>query len=1279
MGLNDINDPPKNIQKDPISCIRYLNNKRRCPQSFYRMKLMLVGCANRGKTTLVACLQGKRCGDESTVGVDISEWSYRCSFSRPKFHFSIWDFGGQEEYYATHQCFLSQESLYLLLFNLMHGREGVKELQPWLNNLALRVPKSCVIIVGTHLDEVGSKNVDDILALVKASAEPFLTKLQVVDVLAVGLKNNVKNISALKNAIYNHAANYKNKAGIPIMGRSIPSSYHALDRKLQLIQQDVRQGFREPVMHLEEFKAMVYEMKLADIQDEEELKTATLFLTDAGSLLHYDDRRHNLHELYFVDPRWLCDMMATIVTVKERNSFIQQGILHKKHLPFLFKDQKFLQQYFNQYLTLLDQFEIAIPLSQDHMLVPSMLPEEIPSDLVEHEKPVHSRIIIFNAANTPPGFWSRLLSRIIHSIPKISNAIQTPTVTALNPNTDTNPNSFSSNVQTGSDHSRISHSMPTTNLSGKRDAQLHCWRTGLAYKDPEILFRIESLSHSSRFKQKSTNGVLITVSNSIHGKKMMCTLADLVVLLVAEWYPGLRNKKLYGPTGLDQRVPCFECTAQGITQPYEFKVQECVANLTSGLTIKCKYFSDDSTRNHAVPLTDIIPDTFLEDIDPKFLLDADELLYHEDDASFLGRGGYGKVYRGVCHKKPVAVKKFIAEFNEVAYSELRSEAKLLQHLHHPCLVCLVGVCISLRTLVLEEAPLKSLAHPLLEKKVSIHRLTTFRVAAQVAAALRFLHAQGIIFRDLKAANVLLWTLDPNSLCHCKVSDFSIATHLPLTGTRGKFGTKGFMAPEVLSNSRCSIYDEKADIFSFSMFLYQLITRRHPSRYHPLQGERPKLHDVDIAHTGYHNLTQLMKLCWNQNPRNRPSTEKIIKILSSSTMQAVMCIAPIKTQLSLRQGIIIPPAVFAKAGHSSKLESELWICCDGPEGMELNAYNTHTMVKVMNQPYFKENQFSCMALCSDHVWVCSRAGVEYGAIDVFSIDTHKSVHSIQLNNVFISCIAATNETVYAGTNKGYCFSFPLNAVQKQAKPMENRYVRVSRDAIKGIVCTHDCVWVSQANSIVFIGYDDLEVQGDTHRNKQSEGFIGELSLANDQATVWSAHIGNTLISLWDTHKRCHVFDIDIQNYVNQIPITVDKQCFIITAMTPVLDTVWVGTASGHIMVFHNQELLAWYEPYRRFVSFLACVAAAGPCGLEKCIVVSGGRHPKSVGLELEESCEMRSLADGTLIVWEAYEAKTVKQMKMIEENSPRYLDDHATVKRMIQDGNFIDGTFILSSN
>ena len=907
-GLKDLNDPPKNLQKECRDCIRYLNSKLRGARGFYHMKLMLVGYANRGKTTLVARLQGKEYGDESTVGVDVSEWWYRPSVGRRAFHFSIWDFRGQEEYYATHQCFLSQHSLYLLLFNLKHGDKGVEELRPWLNNIALRAPRSCVIIIGTHLDEVPDEErgeIDTLLHRVGTLAASYNNKLQIVEVLPVGLKNRIENIGLLKEAIYNHAANYKNRGGQLIMGQKIPSSYHALDKQLETVQQEVRQGIREPIMHAEEFRTMVHQMNLADIQDDEELKTATLFLTDVGSLLYYDDRGHNLHDLYFVDPRWLCDMMSKVVTIKERNPFVNNGILYSKDIPMLFKDEQFPWQYFEHYLTLLDRFEIALPLDNRRVLIPSMLSDERPKEF-DDEKPdtqeyFYSRFIMFTSANTPPGFWSRLLSRIMHSVTKVCYALDksTPTtepapspVTPINHNAEAEM-SFSIHSITLTEANRaFSNSFDT------RDIHLEYWRTGLYYKDPEIMFRIESLTGTKQFKRDLNDGIHVIASANNSGKKIIGQLVDLVVSLVGEWYPGLQEG--HGSNGLEQKVPCFECIKQGRAKPFEFKVEQCLPVIAKNeTTMECGYFHDDPAKNHTVSLADIVPDLLLQDIDPEFLLNAEEIIY---DTSLLGKGGYGKVYRGKCKGKSVAIKKYLS--HEKAFTELRSEAKLLQQSHHPCLVCLIGVCVHpLMALVLEEAPLKSLEFPILKKKIPVHRLTIFRIATEVAAALRFLHSRGIIYHDLKAANVLLWTLDPDSLCHCKLANFGIATHLAPIGARGLQGTKGFIAPEVLhigKRKQRSVYDHRADIFSFGMFLYQIIARRHP--YHNIpphridvaveQGDRPKLQDVDISRTGYHYLTQVMKACWEDNPKNRFDTDTIIKKVCQAPTQMVMCVAPI---------------------------------------------------------------------------------------------------------------------------------------------------------------------------------------------------------------------------------------------------------------------------------------------------------------------------------------------------------------------------------------------------
>ena len=84
-------------------------------------------------------------GNLSTVGIVVSDWTYykRVRESQTNLRsitFMTWDFGGQEEYYATHQCFISRRSLYLVVWNVTHGMAGAEELRPWLLNIQVYSP-----------------------------------------------------------------------------------------------------------------------------------------------------------------------------------------------------------------------------------------------------------------------------------------------------------------------------------------------------------------------------------------------------------------------------------------------------------------------------------------------------------------------------------------------------------------------------------------------------------------------------------------------------------------------------------------------------------------------------------------------------------------------------------------------------------------------------------------------------------------------------------------------------------------------------------------------------------------------------------------------------------------------------------------------------------------------------------------------------------------------------------------------------------------------------------
>ena len=118
-GMSQINDPPPSLQKNTKKLIHYLRAKLRSASRYYKMKLMIVGKANHGKTTLMHRLKYDEKYDEdlSTLGIDIHSIDLRRG-NMPVFHFRCWDFAGQEDYYATHQCFLSKRSLYLLVWDV---------------------------------------------------------------------------------------------------------------------------------------------------------------------------------------------------------------------------------------------------------------------------------------------------------------------------------------------------------------------------------------------------------------------------------------------------------------------------------------------------------------------------------------------------------------------------------------------------------------------------------------------------------------------------------------------------------------------------------------------------------------------------------------------------------------------------------------------------------------------------------------------------------------------------------------------------------------------------------------------------------------------------------------------------------------------------------------------------------------------------------------------------------------------------------------------------------
>jgi eukaryotic-like serine/threonine-protein kinase len=199
--------------------------------------------------------------------------------------------------------------------------------------------------------------------------------------------------------------------------------------------------------------------------------------------------------------------------------------------------------------------------------------------------------------------------------------------------------------------------------------------------------------------------------------------------------------------------------------------------------------------------------------------------------SELGRGAMGVVYKARDPQidRLVALKTVSLwgqEPDEEKEFRLRfmNEAQAAGRLHHSGIVSVFDVGENPENhdpyIVLEYVQGESLNRILSrEKKLSLER--SLKLAEEIADALDYAHAQGVIHRDIKPANILI-----TQEGRAKIADFGIAklnlAHFTIPGR--VLGTPAYMAPEQLSGEGV---DGRSDLFSLGVILYAMVTGHSP--------------------------------------------------------------------------------------------------------------------------------------------------------------------------------------------------------------------------------------------------------------------------------------------------------------------------------------------------------------------------------------------------------------------------------------------------------------------
>ncbi|KAL3641884.1 hypothetical protein CASFOL_012699 [Castilleja foliolosa] len=253
----------------------------------------------------------------------------------------------------------------------------------------------------------------------------------------------------------------------------------------------------------------------------------------------------------------------------------------------------------------------------------------------------------------------------------------------------------------------------------------------------------------------------------------------------------------------------------------------------------------------------------------------------------IGQGSCGTVYHGLWYGSDVAVKAFSKmEYTDELIFSFREEVSLMKRLRHPNILLFMGAVTTPQRLciVTEFLPRGSLFRFLQKNTSKLEMRRRIHMALDIARGMNYLHHFNppIIHRDLKSSNLLVdknWTV--------KVGDFGLSRlkHETYLTTKTGKGTPQWMAPEVLRNESS---DEKGDIYSYGVVLWELVTHKIPwdklSSVQVIGAVGFMNQRLDIPDDVDPQWVSLIESCWQSEPQSRPSFQELMEKLKEMQKQ-----------------------------------------------------------------------------------------------------------------------------------------------------------------------------------------------------------------------------------------------------------------------------------------------------------------------------------------------------------------------------------------------------------